>query len=196
MPSPTVRLRLLWRRRTAEPDGSDGGRRLPGRRPHHTASEIKGDLVAAGGEVSLGGGIGDDLYAAGGKVQVDAIVAGNARVAGGEVAIGPATVVNGSVTMSGGRSSFEGTPAATCRRPAAGVRIEGTVDSDAEVDAEEVEIGPETRIAGKLIVRSPRQPTIPKERRSPAASSIHEADVSQHFTGAKGHLTSRPSRTA
>ena len=69
---------------------------------------MQGDLVAAGGEVSIGGAVGDDLYAAGGEVQLDAIVSGNARVAGGDVTVGPATVVTGALTLSGGRIRFEG----------------------------------------------------------------------------------------
>ena len=125
-----------------------------------TASEVKGDLVAAGGEVSLGGGVGDDLYAAGGKVQVDAIVAGNARIAGGDVTIGPATVVTGALSMTGGRILFQGTAHDYLQASGGQARIEGIVIGDAEVRAEEVEIGPEARIGGKLIVRSPRQPTI------------------------------------
>jgi hypothetical protein len=146
-----------------------------------TASEVKGDLVAAGGEVSIGGGIGDDLYAAGGEVQVDAIVAGNARVAGGEVAVGPATVVNGALTVSGGRVRYEGSTRGHLQASGGSVHIDGTVDSDAEVHADEVEIGPQTRIAGKLVVRGPRPPTIPEGAQVAGGVEFHEADVSRHF---------------
>jgi hypothetical protein len=148
----------------------------------NTASEVTGDLVAAGGEVSVGGGIGDDLYAAGGKVQVDAIVAGNARLAGGEVSVGPATVIDGSVTMSGGRVSFEGSTRGNLQASGGSVRIDGTVEADAEVNAEEVEIGPQTRIAGKLIVRGPRAPTIPEGAQIAGGVVFNEAAVSQHFS--------------
>lgn len=127
----------------------------------NTATEVKGDLMAAGAEVSIGGGIGDDLYATGGQVQVDAIISGNARVAGGEVALGPATVVDGSVSLSGGRVRFEGSTRGYLQASGGSVYIDGTVDGDAEVHAEEVEIGPETRIAGKLVVHGPRAPSIP-----------------------------------
>jgi cytoskeletal protein CcmA (bactofilin family) len=148
----------------------------------NTASEVTGDLVAAGGEVSVGGGIGDDLYAAGGKVQVDAIVAGNARLAGGEVTVGPATVIDGSVTMSGGRVSFEGSTRGNLQASGGSVRIDGTVEADAEVNAEDVEIGPQTRIAGKLIVRGPRAPTIPEGAQIAGGVVFIEAAVSQHFS--------------
>jgi len=147
----------------------------------NTASEVKGDLMAAGGEVSIGGGIGDDLYVAGGEVQVDAIVAGNARVAGGEIAIGPATVVNGALTLSGGRVRYEGSTRGHLKVSGGSVLIDGNVDSDAEVHAEDLEIGPQTRIAGKLIVRGPQPPTIPAGAQIAGGVEFHEADVSRHF---------------
>jgi hypothetical protein len=146
-----------------------------------TASEVKGDLMAAGGEVSIGGGIGDDLYVAGGEVQVDAIVAGNARVAGGEIALGPATVVSGSSTLSGGRVRYEGSTGGHLQVSGGSVLIDGSVDSDAEVHAEDLEIGPQTRIAGRLIVHGSHAPAIPAGAQVAGGVEFHEADVSRHF---------------
>jgi hypothetical protein len=157
-----------------------------------TASEVKGDLMVAGAEVSVGGGIGDDLYVAGGEVQVDAIVAGNARVAGGEVGLGPATVVDGSVSLSGGRIRFEGSTRGYLQASGGVVRIDGTVDSDAEVRAEEIEIGPETRIAGKLIVHGPRAPTIAAGAQIVGGVEFNEGDVGWH---AEDHDIARDMRT-
>jgi len=158
----------------------------------NTASEVKGDLMAAGGEVSIGGGISDDLYVAGGEVQVDAIVAGNARVAGGEIAIGPATVVDGSLTLSGGRVRYEGSTRGYLQVSGGSVQIDGNVDSDAEVHAEDLEIGPQTRIAGKLVVHGPQAPTIPAGAQIAGGVEFHEADVSRHF---EEHDVARDVRT-
>jgi hypothetical protein len=125
-----------------------------------TASEVTGDLIAAGGDVRIGGSVGDDLYVAGADVQVDAIVSGNARVAGGDVTLGPATVVTGAVSLSGGRVRHEGTAHGNLQAAGGFVRIDGAVTGDAEVRAEEVEVGPDARISGRLLVRSPRPPHV------------------------------------
>jgi hypothetical protein len=130
-----------------------------------TASEVQGDLVAVGGEVSIGGSVGDDLYTAGGQIQVDAIIAGNARVAGGDVTIGPATTIGGGLTMSGGRMRFEGTVHDRLEATGGSASIDGVVLGDAEVRAEQVEIGPNTRIDGRLIVHSSSEPEIPEGAR-------------------------------
>jgi hypothetical protein len=141
-----------------------------------TAAEVKGDVAAAGGKVSIGGGIGDDLYAAGGDVRVDAIVAGNARLAGGEVDIGPATVVSGALTVSGGRVRFDGSAGDNLHASGGQVVVDGTVRGDAEVRAGEVEIGPQAQVDGKLVVYSPREPTVPPGARIAGGVEFHEVD--------------------
>jgi len=146
-----------------------------------TASEVKGDLVAAGGEISIGGSVGDDLYAAGGEVQVDAIVAGNVRVAGGDVTLGPATVVGGTLSMTGGRLHFEGNVRDHLQGSGASVRLDGVVQGDAELRAEEIEIGPNTRIDGKLIVHSSREPVIPEGVQIAGGVEFHPTDVSKYL---------------
>jgi hypothetical protein len=130
-----------------------------------TASEVQGDLVALGGEVSIGGSVGDDLYAAGGQIQVDAIVSGNARVAGGDVTLGPATTVAGALTLSGGRVRFEGIAHDRLEASGGSISIDGVVLGDAEVRAEQLEIGPNTRIDGTLTVFGSEPPVIPESAR-------------------------------
>ena len=125
------------------------------------ASEVQGDLVVAGGQLSVGGSVGDDLYAAGGEVSVDAIVAGNARVAGGEVEIGPATVIDGGASLSGGRVNFDGSVSSYLQATGGEVRIDGAVGGDAIVRSGELHIGPATRIDGKLVYRGPDTPVVP-----------------------------------
>ena len=146
-----------------------------------TASDVRGDLVVAGGEVSIGGAVGDDLYAAGGEVQLDAIVSGNARVAGGNLGVGPATVVHGALSLSGGRIRFEGMTHDSLRARGGEVEIDGTVLGDAEVRAEHVEIGPSTRIDGTLTVYGTREPTVPAGAVIGGGLQFHEADLSVHF---------------
>ena len=125
------------------------------------ASQVEGDLAVAGGDVSVGGGIGDDLYVAGGDVTVDAIVDGNARIAAGDVEVGPATVIGGSTALTGGRVEFDGDAKGNLKAAAAQVRINGTIDGDVKVGAEELVIGPETRVSGTLFYHGPTAPDVP-----------------------------------
>ena len=141
------------------------------------ASEVQGDLVVAGGEVSVGGGIGDDLYAAGGEVTVDAIVAGNARVAGGEVEIGPATVIEGGASITGGRVKFDGSVTGYLQATGGEVRLSGTVGGDAMVRSGELHIAPGTRINGKLVYRGPDAPVVPEGATIAGGVEFHETSA-------------------
>src|SRR5262245_14312042 len=138
------------------------------------ASEVRGDLVVAGGEVSVGGRVGDDLYAAGGEVGIDAIVAGNARVAGGQLKVGPATIIEGGASLSGGRVDFDGAAGSYLQVTGGRVRLNGTVGGDAVVRAGELDLGPTTRIDGKLVYRGPKAPVVPPGASITGGVEFHE----------------------
>ena len=140
-----------------------------------TASEVDGDLVAAGGEVSVGGSVGDDVYAAGGDVKVDAIVHGNARVGGGDVTVGPATVIAGATTLTGGRVNFQGNSHGFLKISGGTVTLAGQAHSDVEVRSEELVIGPETQIGGRLVYHGPVQPVVPEGAVIAGGVEFHES---------------------
>jgi hypothetical protein len=150
-----------------------------------TASEVKGDLVVAGGEVSIGGAVGDDLYAAGGSVQFDAIVNGNARVAGGDISVGPATIVAGGVSLTGGQVDFEGVAHEYLQASGGTVRIDGEVIGDAEVRARELVIGPTARIGGRLVYHGPVEPTVPEGAVITGGLEFHGEDASHYLDEAR-----------
>jgi hypothetical protein len=152
------------------------------------AAEVRGDLVVAGGELSLGGSVGDDLYAAGGDVDVDAIVRGNARVAGGDISVGPATVIEGAVSLSGGQISFEGDAQEYLQASGGSVRLAGSVQGDAQVRSQELTISPDTRIRGKLIYHGPQAPVVPEGAQIEGGVEFHEVDASQFLDKGGDHV--------
>jgi hypothetical protein len=146
-----------------------------------TASEIKGDLMAVGGEVSVAGAIDDDLYAAGGTVRLDAIVNGNARLAAGEVDVGPATIVAGGVSITGGEVDFQGVAHKYLQASGGTVRLDGEVIGDAEVRAKELLIGPTARIGGRLVYHGPSEPTVPEGAVINGGIEFHPSDIGRQF---------------
>jgi hypothetical protein len=151
-----------------------------------TASEVNGDLVAAGGEVSIGGSVGDDLYAAGGDVKVDAIVHGNARVGGGDVAVGPATVIAGATTLAGGRVNFEGNSHGYLKMSGGTVTMAGQANGDVEVRSDELVIGPDTQVGGRLIYRGPTAPLVPEGAVIAGGIDFHEVGRGSYMHGDRG----------
>ena len=164
-----------------------------------TANEIGSDLIVAAGEVSVGGSVGDDLYAAGGNVKVDAIVHGSARVGGGDVTFGPATVVAGSTTITGGRIDFQGNSHGLLRMTGGSVAMSGQAHGDVEVRAEELTILPGTQVAGRLVYHGPVPPDVPDGVLIAGGIEFHPGDsgdylndesstITEHSTGWFGSL--------
>jgi hypothetical protein len=152
------------------------------------ATEVQGDLVVAGGEVSLGGAVGDDLYGAGGSVQLDAIVTGNARLAGGDVTVGAATVVAGNVNLTGGRVQFDGNTHQDLHASGGSVRLNGEVHGDAVVRAEELVVGPDARIGGRLVFRGPAEPEIAEGAVIVGGVDFERRSTRRAFDDTSGHV--------
>jgi hypothetical protein len=155
------------------------------------ASQVKGDLVVLGGEVSVGGSVGDDLYAAGGDVKLDSIVSGNARLAGGDVSVGPATVIAGAATLTGARVTFDGNTHEDLDASGASVRLNCEVHGDAEVRSEELVIGPETRIRGRLVYHGPVEPEVPEGAVIAGGVEYHAANAGRFFERSDSHREER-----
>jgi hypothetical protein len=137
--------------------------------------------MAVGGEVSVAGAIGDDLYAAGGTVRLDAIVNGNVRLAGGEVNVGPATMVAGGLSVTGGEVDFQGVAHKYLQASGGTVRLDGEVIGDAEVRAKELLIGPTARIGGRLVYHGPSEPTVPEGAVINGGIEFHPSDIGRQF---------------
>ena len=130
-----------------------GGRaRLDGR--------IGGNAVVTGGVVEIRGDIDEDVLAAGGDVGIDANVRGDVRAAGGTVSIERDATIHGNATLAGGSINVSGRVDGKVRAFAGAVRLDGEIGGDAEVAAEEVYVGPQARIAGRLLYRGPNAPQV------------------------------------
>jgi cytoskeletal protein CcmA (bactofilin family) len=122
--------------------------------------QVGGDAVATGGTVDIRGEIADDLYAAGGDVRVEAIVHGNARVAGGTVFVERGADIAGNATLAGGSVEQSGRIGGNLGVLAGRVRLDGPVDGDVEVASEDISVGPDAVIKGRLTYHSPGRPRV------------------------------------
>jgi len=121
---------------------------------------VDGDVVVTGGTVEIRGEVSEDVYAAGGDVRIDARVAGDARAAGGSVSLERRAEVDGNATFAGGSVDVEGRVGGALQAFGARVAIDGEVGGDVEIASESIRIGPDARIGGRLLYRSPEAPWI------------------------------------
>ena len=124
------------------------------------AVSVGGDVLAMGASVrSSGSTVGGDVRVLGSTVSINSTeISGNATILGQDVMIGQGTSSNGAFLM-GGSAGFYGTSNALTMTGTT-VVIDGVVNGDASVTAQNVTIGPGTVISGKLTVSSGNEPVI------------------------------------
>ena len=124
-------------------------------------AEASGSVFAAGQQISGSGAeIGESLFAAGNAINLTNIeVEGNVFAAGNQVTISGESEAN-AVYACGNALSFEGR---TYALYLAGnhVILNGTVDGDATIEAERVDISEDAVVTGNLKIVSANTPEIP-----------------------------------
>jgi len=114
-----------------------------------------GDYLGAGGEQTVGGRIHGSVRAAGGFVRVGAAIGRNVSLAGGTVILDTAATVERNVYAAGGKVQLFGRVHGGVRASGGIVSIDGVIDGDVTVFANELQVGPNTRIGGTLRYRVP-----------------------------------------
>ncbi len=140
-----------------------------------SAGALGADLIAAGGSILVNGSVGSDLTAAGGSITILGSVTDDVRAAGGNLLLqgnvgGDAVVAGGQVTVGGsvGGDLLAGAGTLRVDAPIKGsVRIGGgevylnsAIAGDVEVFAEQLTLGKEARIAGKLTYTAAKEVTM------------------------------------
>jgi cytoskeletal protein CcmA (bactofilin family) len=116
--------------------------------------KVGGDAAAAGGTVRLNGNISDNTYAAGGQVFVNGTISRNARIAGGTVELAPSSRIEGGASIAAGRARLSGSIGGYLQAAGGSLYLDGPVGGDVEAAARQIELGPNTRINGRLRYRS------------------------------------------
>lgn len=121
---------------------------------------VGGNAIVAGGVVEIRGDIDEGVLATGGDVSIDANVRGDVRAAGGTVSIERDANVRGSATLAGGSIDVNGRVGGKVRAFGGSIRLDGEIGGDAELAAEDIRVGPQARISGRLRYRGPHPPQV------------------------------------
>jgi cytoskeletal protein CcmA (bactofilin family) len=130
-------------------------------------STVAGDGVVAGGMVRVNGAVAQNVYAAGGQVFINGALSRNARIAGGEVEITPSSRIEGGVSIAAGEARVNGSIAGYLQAMTGNLYIDGPISGDVEAYVGQLELGPNTRINGRL-----RYVSNQELRRDPAAQVL------------------------
>jgi len=120
-------------------------------------ANVGGDAVIAGRNVRVPGNITQDIYAAGDSLWLNGAIARNARIAGRTVEVTPNSTIEGNASVAAGDVRIDGNVNGYIQAVGRHVYINGPVGGDVEATANQVELGPNARIAGKLRYTSEKE---------------------------------------
>ncbi len=121
---------------------------------------VKQDLMAGGGNITIAGEIGDDLRLGGGNITILSTVKGDVVMGGGNILIGKDAVIEHDLVVGAGSLVIEGTVKGNVRIGGGQVVLNGTVGGFIEVDAEDLRLGANARLAKGLKYTSPKMATM------------------------------------
>ena len=115
---------------------------------------VSRSAFVSGGDVLVDGFVGRNLYAAGGDVRLEGQVDGDVRMAGGTLRVSPAARIGDDATLAGGSIVMDGSVAGDLRAYGERIVVNGSVDGDVEFSGDDLRLGPDARIGGRVVYRS------------------------------------------
>ncbi|MGH8242695.1 MAG: bactofilin family protein [Steroidobacteraceae bacterium] len=115
---------------------------------------VRRNAFVSGGDVTVEASVGRNLFAAGGDVRLAGEVEGDARLAGGALSIARDASVAGDATLAGGTIEVDGPVGGDLHAFGERIVVNGVVDGDVRMAGEDLRIGPDARIAGRVLYRS------------------------------------------
>lgn len=142
-------------------DGRLNGDLVAGARRIVVDGQVEGDVFAAGNTIDLRGPIGDSTRIAGQLLTVDTTIDGDLLAGGEELLLTENASVAGGLTAAASLVEIDGTVGRGARVAAGEIIVRGTVEGNANVIADRLDLAPGARITGDLDYRA-RTPLSPE----------------------------------
>src|SRR5262245_12021778 len=115
---------------------------------------VRRNAFVSGGDITVDTSVGRNLFAAGGDVRLTGEVGGDARLAGGTVHMATESRVNGDAALAGGTLTAEGAIDGDLTAYGERIFVDARVGGDVELAGDDLRLGPNARIDGKVVYRS------------------------------------------
>lgn len=118
---------------------------------------VKKDLILAGCSIDIRAAVGDDVRVAGCDISAENSIAGELVAAGGSITLTNTARVASTASLFGGTVIIDGRVDGPLTVGAQKLVVNGEVNNDARLRAEEIEIGPTGKITGTVSYASPNE---------------------------------------
>ncbi len=166
-------------------DGRLNGDLVAGARRILVDGRVEGDVFAAGNTIDLRGPIGDSTRIAGQILTVDTTIDGDLLAGGEELYLTENASVAGGLTAAASLVEIDGTVGRGVRVAAGEIIVRGTVNGNANVIADRLDLAPGARITGDLDYRA-RTPLSPEAAAQVEGAVRYEEPVEDPDSGGGG----------
>jgi cytoskeletal protein CcmA (bactofilin family) len=125
------------------------------------SSPTAGNAHLAGRYVDVSAPVGGSLYTAGNRITIGADIAGRLYAGGETVTIGDAAVIARGARIGARRIKMDGTVRQSAAFAGRRVEVNGMIDGDAVITAEELVISSDARVTGTFTYHAPEEIEIP-----------------------------------
>ena len=166
-------------------DGRLNGDLVAGARRIQVDGQVEGDVFAAGNTIDLRGPIGDSTRIAGQVLTVDTTIDGDLLAGGTELHLTENASVAGGLTAAASLVEIDGTVGRGARVAAGEIIVRGTVNGDANIIADRLDLAPGARITGDLDYQA-RTPLSPEAAAQVEGAVRYEMPVEDPDDGGGG----------
>lgn len=166
-------------------DGRLNGDLVAGARRILVDGRVEGDVFAAGNTIDLRGPIGDSTRIAGQILTVDTTIDGDLLAGGEELHLTENASVAGGLTAAASLVEIDGTVGRGARVAAGEIIVRGTVNGNANIIADRLDLAPGARITGDLDYRA-RTPLSPEAAAQVEGAVRYEEPVENPDEGGAG----------
>jgi cytoskeletal protein CcmA (bactofilin family) len=139
---------------------------------------VGGSAFVTGGEVHVTGSVGRNLYVAGGDLRIEGEVEGSVRAAGGKIRVPRGARLREDVSLAGGSIEVEGDIGGDLEVYGESIVINGVIGGDLRIAGEDIRIGPDARVAGRLVYKTGG--TFVIDAKAQVEKGIQQRDASDH----------------
>jgi cytoskeletal protein CcmA (bactofilin family) len=139
---------------------------------------VGGSAFVTGGEVDVTGSVGRNLYVAGGDLRIEGEVEGDVHAAGGKIRIPRGARLRGDAELAGGSIEVDGDVGGDLEVYGESIVINGVIGGDLRVAGEDIRIGPDARVAGRLVYRTGG--TFVIDAKAQVVKGIQQRDANDH----------------
>jgi len=119
--------------------------------------DIENNLCVGGSTIVIRGDVGDSVHAGGANILIESKIEEDLFIGGGNITISKSASIGGDLIIGGGTVDIQGSVAGNVLLGGGQVVINSKIGGQVDARVDELKLGPQAEITGKLVYKSPKE---------------------------------------